>query len=233
MIQMILICNKKRRVRLKINPQCFFLLSSVLILVYVYLLDRIDFSFHQQELSNNNRNVVSRTSTISVDNFTKLNNNNNRVVSSYEPKQSPSPLRTTTLKKHQQNTSDNNTTEIQQQQQLQMQMHEGPTMPPQSSSYDTFGFIHIGKTAGSTTSNLLRNGCHSLTKSCRKNIPNESTVSKLVEHYYHVSYFSFFFLSFTRKNRVSSFLSFLKIYLKNKHSMCQKKTAVFTSFPSR
>ena len=231
MIQMILICNKKRRVRLKINPQCFFLLSSVLILVYVYLLDRIDFSFHQQELSNNNRNVVSRTSTISVDNFTKLNNNNNRVVSSYEPKQSPSPLRTTTLKKHQQNTSDNNTTEIQQQQQLQM--HEGPTMPPQSSSYDTFGFIHIGKTAGSTTSNLLRNGCHSLTKSCRKNIPNESTVSKLVEHYYHVSYFSFFFLSFTRKNRVSSFLSFLKIYLKNKHSMCQKKTAVFTSFPSR
>ena len=225
--------NKKRRVRLKINPQCFFLLSSVLILVYVYLLDRIDFSFHQQELSNNNRNVVSRTSTISVDNFTKLNNNNNRVVSSYEPKQSPSPLRTTTLKKHQQNTSDNNTTEIQQQQQLQMQMHEGPTMPPQSSSYDTFGFIHIGKTAGSTTSNLLRNGCHSLTKSCRKNIPNESTVSKLVEHYYHVSYFSFFFLSFTRKNRVSSFLSFLKIYLKNKHSMCQKKTAVFTSFPSR
>ena len=231
MIQMILICNKKRRVRLKINPQCFFLLSSVLILVYVYLLDRIDFSFHQQELSNNNRNVVSRTSTISVDNFTKLNNNNNRVVSSYEPKQSPSPLRTTTLKKHQQNTSDNNTTEIQQQQQLQM--HEGPTMPPQSSSYDTFGFIHIGKTAGSTTSNLLRNGCHSLTKSCRKNIPNESTVSKLVKHYYHVSYFSFFFLSFTRKNRVSSFLSFLKIYLKNKHSMCQKKTAVFTSSPSR
>ena len=232
---MILICNKKRRVRLKINPQCFFLLSSVLILVYVYLLDRIDFSFHQQESSNNNRNVVSRTSTISVDNFTKLNNNNNRVVSSYEPKQSPSPLRTTTLKKHQQNTSDNNTTEIQQQQQQQqqLQMQEGPTMPPQSSSYDTFGFIHIGKTAGSTTSNLLRNGCHSLTKSCRKNIPNESTVSKLVEHYYHVSYFSFFFLSFTRKNRVSSFLSFLKIYLKNKHSMCQKKTAVFTSFPSR
>ena len=231
MIQMILICNKKRRVRLKINPQCFFLLSSVLILVYVYLLDRIDFSFHQQELSNNNRNVVSRTSTISVDNFTKLNNNNNRVVSSYEPKQSPSPLRTTTLKKHQQNTSDNNTTEIQQQQQLQM--HEGPTMPPQSSSYDTFGFIHIGKTAGSTTSNLLRNGCHSLTKSCRKNIPNESTVSKLVKHYYHVSYFSFFFLSFTRNNSFSSSFPFLKIYLKNKHSMCQKKTAVFTSFPSR
>lgn len=63
------------------------------------------------------------------------------------------------------------------------------TMAPQNSSHNTIGYIHIGKTGGSTISNLLRNGCHSFSgsKPCRKNIANETIISKLVEHYYHVS----------------------------------------------
>lgn len=69
------------------------------------------------------------------------------------------------------------------------------TIPPQTSSNDTFGFVHIGKTGGSTISKLLRNGCHSFISSdgasnaqkpCRTNISNETIVSKLVERYYHV-----------------------------------------------
>jgi len=62
------------------------------------------------------------------------------------------------------------------------------TMAPQNSSHNTIGYIHIGKTGGSTISNLLRNGCHSFSgsKPCRKNIANETIISKLVEHYYHV-----------------------------------------------
>ena len=56
------------------------------------------------------------------------------------------------------------------------------TAPKKSS----IGYIHVGKTGGSTISQLLRNGCHSyLPKPCRV-VANETVVSKLVEHYYHV-----------------------------------------------
>jgi Sulfotransferase family len=52
-------------------------------------------------------------------------------------------------------------------------------------------FVHTGKTAGSTLSVLLRNGCHSfMPHPCRYNITNESIVSKLVESYYHVPDFA-------------------------------------------
>jgi len=55
------------------------------------------------------------------------------------------------------------------------------TMPPQESSEHTVGFIHVGKTAGSTISQLLRNGCTSFIEGpCRTNIPNESQISKVV-----------------------------------------------------
>lgn len=53
------------------------------------------------------------------------------------------------------------------------------------------GFIHIGKTGGSTLSLLLRNGCHFHVRrqqrgSCNHVVPNETTTSKLVQAYYHV-----------------------------------------------
>eukprot|EP00536_Pseudo-nitzschia_multiseries_P001609 jgi/Psemu1/322148/estExt_fgenesh1_pg.C_210002 len=58
--------------------------------------------------------------------------------------------------------------------------------PEEISENSPMGYIHIGKTAGSTISLLLRNGCHSFVpKPCRL-VPNETVVSKLVEHYYHV-----------------------------------------------
>ena len=48
-------------------------------------------------------------------------------------------------------------------------------------------FVHTGKTGGSTISVLLRNGCHSfMPHPCRTNFTLESTVSKLVQSYYHV-----------------------------------------------
>lgn len=47
------------------------------------------------------------------------------------------------------------------------------------------GFIHLGKTGGSTLSLQLRNGCHSFVeKPCHK-VPNETIVSELVTDYYH------------------------------------------------
>jgi hypothetical protein len=51
----------------------------------------------------------------------------------------------------------------------------------------TAGFVHMGKTAGSTLSLLLRNGCHSFVnpKPCHT-VPNETMVSKLVGAYYHI-----------------------------------------------
>jgi len=50
----------------------------------------------------------------------------------------------------------------------------------------SIGYIHVGKTGGTTISKLLRNGCHSFfPKPCRV-VANETVVSKLVEHYYHV-----------------------------------------------
>ena len=76
---------------------------------------------------------------------------------------------------------------------IRKQQYQRPTMAPQNSSRDTIGYIHIGKTGGSTISNLLRNGCNSFSSSssssgntpCHPNIPNETIVSKLVEYYYH------------------------------------------------
>lgn len=48
--------------------------------------------------------------------------------------------------------------------------------------------IHVGKTAGSTVSVLLRNGCHQFVKRPCKVIPTdqESMASKLISDYYHV-----------------------------------------------
>jgi hypothetical protein len=48
-------------------------------------------------------------------------------------------------------------------------------------------FVHLGKTAGSTLSYLLRNGCHSwVAKSCpdRSNMTQESHVSRLTTYYH-------------------------------------------------
>ena len=57
----------------------------------------------------------------------------------------------------------------------------------QMSTKEAAAFVHIGKTAGSSLSVLLRNGCHSFVpKPCRHIPPSEeSIVSKLVEKYYH------------------------------------------------
>ena len=55
----------------------------------------------------------------------------------------------------------------------------------------TAGFVHMGKTAGSTLSMLLRNGCHSFVKPkpCHV-VPNETATSRLVQAYYHIPDFS-------------------------------------------
>jgi hypothetical protein len=55
-----------------------------------------------------------------------------------------------------------------------------PTLPPRNSSVDTAGFIHIGKTGGSTITTMLRNGCNSFTSGPCRNVTNESAISKLV-----------------------------------------------------
>ena len=54
------------------------------------------------------------------------------------------------------------------------------TMAPQESSPTTAGFIHVGKTGGSTISKLLRNGCTSFVSGPCRNITHESIVSKNV-----------------------------------------------------
>lgn len=55
------------------------------------------------------------------------------------------------------------------------------TMAPQESSEHTVGMVHVGKTAGSTISQLLRNGCTSfVTEPCRMNITHESEISRQV-----------------------------------------------------
>jgi hypothetical protein len=55
------------------------------------------------------------------------------------------------------------------------------TMAPQESSEHTVGMVHVGKTAGSTISQLLRNGCTSfVTGPCRMNITQESEISRQV-----------------------------------------------------
>ena len=99
-----------------------------------------------------------------------------------------------------------------QQQAQQRQQYNRATLPPRNSSSDTIGFIHIGKTGGSTITTMIRNGCNSLSNShvvntsssfssssCTRTIKsnndrkvldndadNESQLSKLIEHYYHV-----------------------------------------------
>jgi hypothetical protein len=94
---------------------------------------------------------------------------------------------------------------------IMKQQYQRPTMAPQNSSRDTIGYIHIGKTGGSTISNRLRNGCNSFSSSsssssgntpCHPNIPNETIISKLVEYYYHgtlryVTFIRFDCLSFS------------------------------------
>jgi hypothetical protein len=66
------------------------------------------------------------------------------------------------------------------QQTPQIRYLNDPTMPPRNSSADSFGFVHIGKTGGSTISHLLRNGCTSFETGPCRNITNETIVSKLV-----------------------------------------------------
>lgn len=54
----------------------------------------------------------------------------------------------------------------------------------------TAGFVHMGKTGGSTLSLLLRYGCHSFLRPKHKQpcrvVPNETITSKLVHTYYHI-----------------------------------------------
>lgn len=59
------------------------------------------------------------------------------------------------------------------------------TMPPQESSQSTAGFIHIGKTGGSTISKLLRHGCTSFVAGPCRNVTKESIVSKKVVSYHY------------------------------------------------
>jgi hypothetical protein len=52
----------------------------------------------------------------------------------------------------------------------------------------TAGFIHIGKTGGSTLTGVIRNSCHSFVRKsgrCQGAIQNESIASELVTAYYH------------------------------------------------
>lgn len=60
----------------------------------------------------------------------------------------------------------------------------------------TAGFIHVGKSSGSTLTGVIRNSCHSFmrhrkTGQCRNEdpaIPNETVASELVTAYYHGTY---------------------------------------------
>jgi hypothetical protein len=65
-----------------------------------------------------------------------------------------------------------------------------PSMATTSTA--TAGFVHMGKTAGSTLSMLLRNGCHSFVKPkpCHV-VTNETMVSRLVGAYYHIPDFQY------------------------------------------
>ena len=55
-----------------------------------------------------------------------------------------------------------------------------PTLPPRNTSVDSAGFIHIGKTGGSTISKMIRNGCNSFAEGPCRNITNETVISKFV-----------------------------------------------------
>ena len=71
------------------------------------------------------------------------------------------------------------------------------TMAPQESSQSTAGFVHIGKTGGSTISKLLRNGCTSFVAGPCRNITNESLVSKWVVSSHCIHTLDFFRNDFT------------------------------------
>lgn len=49
----------------------------------------------------------------------------------------------------------------------------------------TAGFIHIGKTGGSSLTKQLRHGCHSFVRKPCNTVANETIVSELVTKYYH------------------------------------------------
>lgn len=72
-------------------------------------------------------------------------------------------------------------------QQQQQQPHR-LTLPPRQSSANKAGFVHIGKTGGSTISSWLKQGCNSLVQNCERqqDLQQSSPVSQWVEHYYHV-----------------------------------------------
>mmetsp|Transcript_10629 Transcript_10629/g.26833 ORF Transcript_10629/g.26833 Transcript_10629/m.26833 type:complete len:434 (+) Transcript_10629:181-1482(+) len=55
-----------------------------------------------------------------------------------------------------------------------------------TASSTSAGFVHMGKTAGSTLSMMLRNGCHSFVRKPCHVVPNETSTSRLVQAYYHV-----------------------------------------------
>ena len=59
--------------------------------------------------------------------------------------------------------------------------------PTKQRQHEISAFVHVGKSAGSTASLMLRNGCHSwVPKPCHLNITNETELSKQTQLYYHV-----------------------------------------------
>lgn len=63
--------------------------------------------------------------------------------------------------------------------------HNKSTTKVINSDIKSAGFIHLGKTGGSTLSFQLRNGCHSFIKKPCRSVQNETVVSELVTAYYH------------------------------------------------
>jgi hypothetical protein len=63
-----------------------------------------------------------------------------------------------------------------------MEQQPQKTLAIPHSTVRSAGFVHVGKTGGSTLSSLLTKGCHSFVSSCPRNhtATGESLVSKLV-----------------------------------------------------
>ena len=59
-------------------------------------------------------------------------------------------------------------------------------VPETRQRFDGGAMVHMGKTAGSAISLLLRNGCHSFQPHPCRNVTDESIASKLIHSYYHV-----------------------------------------------
>ena len=73
-------------------------------------------------------------------------------------------------------------------------------------------FVHVGKTAGSTISSLLTNGCHSWSRKPCRQVLNESYISKLTTYYHTPDYRKlndrdYHFYVFTLRDPLSRFLS--------------------------